>query len=399
MKFYGLFSVVGRIPGRCSGISAVEAPSLPHRDYKYTKFSKKTSIPALSPPKKHPSRPQRRLPTGRKLRSTPSPSSRDHPAAACGARPAPANETTRPQPAEHAAAQADERASITTGHSPFRIGTLRPLRPAAYRNPAPEITRPQPAEHTQPQLTKPPGRSLRSTPSPSQRSLPAAACGARRGASRRAGLRRGRLRPARLLGVAPLPSRDTGRHPASDPTAPQHSLPTPSIPRRPTPPPLPVPQHPCTPFPATRPAARHGTTPPSDPPQPRPPAARLLFSARRAPRHTGPPRKTPGTPHPATGHPTTRRSRCRSAERHRPVSLPKGASGNRRQRQPGRRPARAFHSDAFRHPPAPSAAFRYRPTTASSSSTVTGSRRSPSMRHPSSVTSRSSSMRMPPKSR
>jgi len=164
VKFYGLFSVVGRISGRCSGISAVEAPSLPHRDYKYTKFSKKTSIPALSPPKKHPSRPQRRLPTGRKLRSTPSPSSRDHPAAACGARPAPANETTRPQPAEHAAAQADERASITTGHSPLRIGTLRPLRPAAYRNPAPEITRPHPAEHPQPQLTNPPGRSLRSTP-------------------------------------------------------------------------------------------------------------------------------------------------------------------------------------------------------------------------------------------
>ncbi len=127
---------------------------------------RKNKHPRAFPAEKHPSRPQRRLPTGRKLRSTPSPSSRDHPAAACGARPAPANETTRPQPAEHAAAQADERASITTGHSPLRIGTLRPLRPAAYRNPAPEITRPQPAEHTQPQLPRSPGRSLRSTPSP-----------------------------------------------------------------------------------------------------------------------------------------------------------------------------------------------------------------------------------------
>ncbi len=181
MKFYGLFSVVGRISGRCSGISAVEAPSLPHRDYKYTKFSKKTSIAALSPPKKHPSRPQRRPPTGRKLRSTPSPSqrslpaascgarrgasrraglhhyrtfalsdrnppapptrslskpsSRDHPAAACGAHPAPTNETTRPQPAEHAAAQADERASAGGGCGPRDSSESHPFHSATPSNP------------------------------------------------------------------------------------------------------------------------------------------------------------------------------------------------------------------------------------------------------------------------
>ena len=281
--------------------------------------------------------PSDRNPPAPPTRSLSKPSSRDHPAAACGTYPAP----------------------------------------------APEITRPQAAEHAQPQLTKPPGRRLRSTPRRKPTSGPPPG-----EAAARATLR---SRTPSVPRHRPTPGLRSYRSAAFPPDA--------GHPSPPTPPPLPVPQHPCTPFPATRPAARHGTTPPSDPPQPRPPAARLLFSARRAPRHTGPPRKTPGTPHPATGHPTTRRSRCRSAERHRPVSLPKGASGNRRQRQPGRRPARAFHSDAFRHPPAPSAAFRYRPTTASSSSTVTGSRRSPSMRHPSSVTSRSSSMRMPPKSR
>ena len=118
----------------------------------------------------------------RRKNTLPDPNGAYRPAASCGARPAPAPEITRPQPAEHAQPQltkppgrslrstprrkADERASITTGHSPLRIGTLRPLRPAAYRNPAPEITRPQPAEHTQPQLPRSPGRSLRSTPSP-----------------------------------------------------------------------------------------------------------------------------------------------------------------------------------------------------------------------------------------
>ncbi len=44
-------------------------------------------------------------------------------------------------------------------------GAYRPAASCGARPaPAPEITRPQPAEHAQPQLTKPPGRSLRSTP-------------------------------------------------------------------------------------------------------------------------------------------------------------------------------------------------------------------------------------------
>ncbi len=250
--------------------------------------------------------PSDRNPPAPPTRSLSKASSRDHPAAACGAHPAPANEASRPQPAEHA----------------------------------------------QPQLTKPPGRSLRSTPRRKPTSGP----------------------PPGEAAARATPKSRTPSIQRHHPTPGLRSYRSAAFPRRPTPPPLPVPQHPCTPFPATRPAARHGTTPPSDPPQPRPPAARLLFSARRTPRHTGPPAKRPA--HRIPLHVTPRHDEAGAAP----------------QSDTGPYPFRKAL-------PAPSAAFRYRPTTASSSSTVTGSRRSPSMRHPSSVTSRSSSMRMPPKSR
>ena len=298
----------------------------------------------------------------RRKNTLPDPNGAYRPAASCGARPAPAPEITRPQPAEHAQPQLTKPPGRSLRSTPRRKPTSGPPSLPDIRPFGSEPSGPSDPQLIETQLPKSPGRSLRSTPSPSSRDHPAAACGAH-----------------------PAPTNETTRPQPAEHAAAQADERASA-------------GGGCGPRDSEESHPFHSATP-SDPPQPRPPAARLLFSARRAPRHTGPPRKTPGTPHPATRHPTTRRSRCRSAERHRPVSLPKGASGNRRQRQPGRSPARAFHSDAFRQPPSASAAFRYRPTTASSSSTVTGSRRSPSMRHPSSVTSRSSSMRMPPKSR
>ncbi len=352
MKFYGLFSVVGRISGQCSGISAVEAPSLPHRDYKYTKFSKKTSIAALSPPKKHPSRPQRRPPTGRSLRSTPRRKPTSGPPSLPDIRPF-GSEPSGPSDPQLIESQLPRSPGRSLRSTPSPSQRSLPAAACGARPaPAPETTRPQPAEHAQPQLTKPPGRSLRSTPRRKPTSGP----------------------PPGEAAARATPKSRTPSIQRHHPTPGLRSYRSAAFPRRPTPPPLPVPQHPCTPFPATRPAARHGTTPPSDPPQPRPPAARLLFSARRTPRHTGPPAKRPA--HRIPLHVTPRHDEAGAAP----------------QSDTGPYPFRKAL-------PAPSAAFRYRPTTASSSSTVTGSRRSPSMRHPSSVTSRSSSMRMPPKSR
>ncbi len=300
----------------------------------------------------------------RRKNTLPDPNGAHYPAAACGAHPAPTNETTRPQPAEHAAAQADERASITTGHSPLRIGTLRPLRPAAYRNPAPEITRPQPAEHAAAQADERASAGGGCGPRDSEESHPFHSATPVD------------TRPP-ILPLRGIPSRRRAplapdSSASSRPAAPLHAIPCDTSSR--------PPRHHSTVRPATTTAARR-PTPLLCAPGPATHRASPQNARHTASRYTSP-------------HDTTKPVPLRRAT---PARIP----SERRFRQPPPAAARPPSGPRlpFRPPPAPSAAFRYRPTTASSSSTVTGSRRSPSMRHPSSVTSRSSSMRMPPKSR
>ena len=326
----------------------------PHRDYKYTKFSKKTRIPGLSPAKKHPSRSLRRLP--------------DRPPSGSG--------TALVGPRIYA---------LFRTVRPFRTATCEELPAAARRSiPGPPPTPPARSDKNRPAAgpiaAAKAGRSLRSTPRRKPTSGPPPGEAAARATLRsRKTLDPQRPPTPRIRSCLPATSSpdDTG------PLAPSADI-------------------------SSRPAVRCGATPHSG----TSPAARL--SARHAaPRHTPAPRRTSldnTACHRTTQHDTTRPVPLHRAtparipsERH--IRQLPASTCSLRQRPssstvppPGPRPA-PFPAGTVRCHPTPSDAFRYRPTTASSSSTVTGSRRSPSMRHPSSVTSRSSSMRIPPKSR